>query len=372
MEPVRFGVVGVGGMGGGHARSFADLPGAILTGVADVNVQTAQKVAEETGARAFADASEMLSSGEIDAVLIATPHFFHTTVALEAASRGIHVLSEKPIAVRASDADAMIEACDKAGVFLGVMFQQRTASARVTMKAMIDRGDLGALHRIDMVAPWYRPQAYYNSGAWRGTWKGEGGGILMNQAPHSLDQFVWLMGQSPQSVQAICDTRLHRIEVENLAVAICDFGDGKTGQFYASTSDVPSGERIEIVGDKGMLALDEEGLRFLELETPLEEHLNGATGAFDAPKRAWREVPNDGEGQNHALVTAAFVRAIQEKDPSLMIADGREGRNALELANAILMAGYTRRETALPLDRTAFDDMLQKLQDGASPSSLRA
>lgn len=362
----------MGGMGGGHARSFAKMPEATLTAVADVNAQTAQKVAEETGARAFADASEMLSSGTVDAVLIATPHFFHPTVAIEAASKGIHVLSEKPIAVTVSSADTMIDACDKAGVMLGVMFQQRTTSARQVMKKMIESGELGALHRINMVAPWYRTQAYYNSGAWRGTWKGEGGGILMNQAPHSLDQFVWLMGQTPKSVQAICDTRLHDIEVENLAVAICDFGDGVTGQFYASTSDVPSGERVEIVGDRGMLSLDDQGLRFLELETPLHEHLTTATGGFDTPKRAWRDVPNEGEGQNHAQVTAAFARAIQAKDPSLMIADGREGRKALELANAILLAGYTRREVKLPLDRAAFDEMLEKLQGGAKPEDLRA
>ncbi|RYX84536.1 Gfo/Idh/MocA family oxidoreductase [bacterium] len=372
MEPVRFGVVGVGGMGGSHARSFAQMPEATLVAVADVSEQTAQKVAEETGARAFADASSMLASGEVEAVLIATPHFFHAPVALDAASKGIHVLSEKPISVSVSTADEMIAACAAANVLLGVMFQQRTAPTRVTMKAMIDSGELGTLHRIAMTAPWYRTQAYYNSGAWRGTWKGEGGGILMNQAPHSLDQFVWLMGQTPKAVQAICDTRLHDIEVENLAVAICDFGDGKTGQFYASTSDVPSGERVEIIGDRGMLCLDDHGLRFLELETSLEEHLKTATGGFETPKRAWRDIPTGGEHQNHATVTAAFARAIRENDPSLMIANGEDGRDALELANAILMAGYKRREVPLPLDRSEFDTMLKNLQDGATPASLRA
>ncbi len=362
----------MGGMGGHHARSFAQLPGMTLAGVADVNEQTAQKVAQETGARAFTDASEMLSSGAIEAVLIATPHFFHPTVAIEAASKGIHVLSEKPLAVTASQGDAMIEACEEAGVLLGVMFQQRTTSARTAMKAIIDRGELGELHRINMVAPWYRTQAYYDSGAWRGTWKGEGGGILMNQAPHSLDQFVWLFGQSPKSVQAICDTRLHSIEVENLAVAICDFGDGKTGQFYASTSDVPSGERVEIVGDRGMLCIDDHGLRFLELETPLGEHLKSAPGGFDSPKRAWRDIPNEGEGQSYAQVLTSFANAVRADDASLLVADGRDGLKALELANAILLAGYTRREVALPLDRTAFDAMLEQLQSGASPSSLRS
>ena len=359
-------------MGGQHARSFAKMPEANLVAVADISEQTAQKVAEETGARAFADASSMLASGEIEAVLIATPHFFHAPVALDAASKGIHVLSEKPISVAASTADEMIAACATANVLLGVMFQQRTAPTRVKMKAMIEGGELGNLHRIAMAAPWYRTQAYYNSGAWRGTWKGEGGGILMNQAPHSLDQFVWLMGRPPKAVQAICDTRLHSIEVENLAVAICDYGDGVTGQFYASTSDVSSGERVEIIGDRGMLSLDDRGLRFLELETSLEEHLKTAKGGFETPKSAWRDIPTGGEHQSHADVTAAFARAIRANDASLMVAGGKDGRDALELANAILMAGYKRREVTLPLDRAEFDAMLLSLQEGATPASLRA
>ncbi|RYG55291.1 Gfo/Idh/MocA family oxidoreductase, partial [bacterium] len=209
MQPVRFGVIGVGGMGGHHARSFKDLAEGTLVAVADVNAETAQKVAAETGAKAFVDANDLIDNGDVEAIIIATPHFFHPPVAEYAASKGVHVLTEKPIAVTVSAADRMIEAAEKGGVLLGVMFQQRTEKVRIKMKAMIDGGELGAVHRVSMMAPWYRPQAYYGSGAWRGTWKGEGGGILMNQAPHSLDQFVWLAGGSPQSVQAIAGTRLH-------------------------------------------------------------------------------------------------------------------------------------------------------------------
>lgn len=372
MTPVRFGIVGVGGMGGHHARMFGRLPEVQLVAVADVNPDTTREVASQTGARGFASASELLALGEVEAVLIATPHLFHAPVAVEAASRGIHVLSEKPLAVSVSGADSMIRACDEAGVLLGVMFQQRTESVRRTMKAMIDNGELGQLHRISMTAPWYRTQAYYDSGAWRGTWKGEGGGILMNQAPHSLDQFVWLMGRSPHSVQAICDTRIHSIEVENLAVALCDYGEGVTGQFYASTSDVPSGERVEIAGDRGLLSLDDRGLRFLELQTPLSKHLREARGGFDTPERSWRDVSHLGEQQEHAKVVSAFARAVSLGDKTQMLADGRDGLAALELGNAILLAGYTRREVSLPLDRAAFDAMLQQLQEGAPPSSLRA
>ncbi len=372
MQPVRFGVIGVGGMGGNHARSFKDIEEAQLVAVADVNAETAQKVAGETGARAFNDANDLIDNGDVEAILIATPHFFHPPVAIYAASKGVHVLSEKPVAVTVSAADAMIQAAEKAGVLLGVMFQQRTEAVRQKMKAMIDGGELGAVHRIAMSVPWYRPQAYYGSGAWRGTWKGEGGGILMNQAPHSLDQFVWLAGGSPRSVQALADTRLHTIEVENTALAICDFGNGKIGSFYASTAEVPGGERVEIAGDKGLLTLDDRGLRFFELETPISTHLPSATGSFESPKGAWREVPVEKGGGSHIIVTRAFCNTIRHNDASLMVASGKEGLQALELANAILSAGYTRREVSLPLDRAAFDAMLEKLQNGVKGADLRA
>lgn len=371
MQLVRFGVIGVGGMGGNHARSFKDIEEAHLVAVADVNAETAAKVAAETGAKSFTDANDLIDNGEVEAILIATPHFFHPPVAEYAASKGVHVLSEKPIAVTATAADAMVEAAEKAGILLGVMFQQRTEGVRLQMKAMLDNGELGEIHRISMSAPWYRPQAYYGSGSWRGTWKGEGGGILMNQAPHSLDQFVWLAGGSPVSVQAICDTRLHTIEVENTATAICDFGNGKTGTFYATTADVPSGERVEIAGDKGLLVLDGKSLRFYELEMPLSEHLVSDTGPFTSPKGQWRDIETDGKGQSHMDVTRAFCRAVRAGDASLMIADGRQGIAALELANAILLAGFTHQEVKLPLDRAAFDAMLEKLQSGVKGADLR-
>jgi predicted dehydrogenase len=359
-------------MGGHHARAFKDFEEGTLVAVADVNSETANKVADETGATAYTDANVLIDSGTVEAIIIATPHFFHPPVAKYAASRGVHVLTEKPVAVTVSAADEMIEAAEKGGILLGVMFQQRTENVRIKMKEMIDGGELGQVHRISMTAPWYRPQAYYGSGAWRGTWKGEGGGILMNQAPHSLDQFVWLAGGSPKSVQAIAQTRLHTIEVENTAMAICDFGDNKTGYFYASTAEVPGGERVEIAGDKGLLTLDDRGLRFFALESPISVHLPTATGAFEAPKGEWRDIEVEkGSGGYHAVIRA-FCNAIRANDPSLMLADVREGLKALELANAILTAGYTRKEVQLPLDRALFDKNLELLQNGANPSELLA
>jgi predicted dehydrogenase len=362
MKKVRFGVVGVGGMGGGHARSIPGLEECELAAVTDVNEETAQRVAGETGARAFTDYKQMLRKAELDAVLIATPHYFHPPVAEFAAKQGVHVLSEKPIAVSVAAADKMVNACRENNVLLGVMFQQRTEAFRLAMKRIIDAGELGEIHRISMSAPWYRPQAYYDSGAWRGTWKGEGGGILMNQAPHSLDQFLWLGGQ-PKKIQAIASTRLHQIEVENTSVAIADYGDGKIGWFHASTSEVPGGERIEVAGDKGVLVFDGK-LRFYELDEPLSQHLTTSTEKFGSPSGKWRDVEYDKADASHSEVTKAFARAVSSGDASQMIADGEDGLRALELANAILLAGYTRREVELPLSRSRYERMLKQLQKG--------
>jgi predicted dehydrogenase len=362
MKKVRFGVVGIGGMGEVHACNIPRLEECELVAVADVNEAKLQQVAEETGARPYKNYRQMLRKTELDAVIIATPHYFHPPIAEFAAKCGVHVLSEKPIAVSVAAADKMVNACRENNVFLGVMFQQRTEPLRLKMKAIIESGELGEIHRVSMSAPWYRPQAYYDSGAWRGTWKGEGGGILMNQAPHSLDQFLWL-GGAPQKIQAIASTRWHSIEVENLAMAIMDYGDGKVGSLYASTAEVPGGERIEIAGDNGVLVFDGK-LRFFELEQPLREHLTTSSGTFDHPKGYWRDIEVENGGGGHNEVIRAFARAVRDNDASQMIADGEDGLRALELANAILLAGYTRREVQLPLSRPRYERMLKQLQRG--------
>lgn len=370
MEPVKFGIVGVGGMGAAHVKIVSEMEEAKLVAVADVNGETARRVAEETGAKAFVDYKQLIRKGGVEAVVIATPHYFHPPVAEYAAKHGVHVLSEKPIAVTVAAADKMIEVCRANNVLLGIMFQQRTDGARVKMKQLVDSGAVGELHRVTMVSPWYRTQAYYDSGSWRGTWKGEGGGILMNQAPHSLDQFVWIGGM-PQAVQAIATTRHHNIEVENSGLAIFDYGDGKVGWFYASTAEVPGGERFEVAGDRGMLVLEDGKLRHFVLEEPLSTHLKNHPTAFAAPKGEWRDVEIDAKSLGHNGVTQQFVKAVRANDESLLVANGEDGLRSLELANAMLMAGFMRREVTLPVDRGGYERMLRKLREGLPYQELR-
>jgi predicted dehydrogenase len=354
-------------MGGSHAKNIGQQEGCEVVAVADVSEETVRRVADESGAKPFTDYKKLLRDGGVDAVMIATPHYFHPPIAEYAAKRGIHVLTEKPIAVSVAAADKMIAVCQESEVLLGVVFQQRTEPSRRAMKRLIDEGVLGKLHRISMTAPWYRPQAYYDSGSWRGTWKGEGGGILMNQAPHSLDQFVWL-GGVPQRVQSIASTRLHDIEVENLALAIFDYGDGKIGWLYTSTAELPGGERIEIAGDKGALVWEGGKVRHLQIEQPLSEHLRTSQERFGSIKGEWHDVELADAPNGHMEVVRAFARAVRENNPSLLVANGEDGLHSLEMANAILMAGYKRKEIEFPLDRHKYEKMLKKLQKGEAVS----
>jgi predicted dehydrogenase len=368
LKPVKYGVIGVGGMGAGHCLKLHEMDETELVAVADVNEETAKTTGEKYGAQAFTDYKKMIRSGGVEAIAIVTPHFFHPVVAQYAAKHGVHVMTEKPLSVTVKAGDKMIASCREAGVLLGVMFQQRLQPWRKKMRELVQAGELGALHRISMSVPWYRTQAYYNSGSWRGTWKGEGGGVLMNQAPHSLDQFLWLGGQ-PKSVQAIATTRLHDIEVENTATAIFDYGTGQIGQFYVSTAEVALAETVEIVGENGALVWNGETLRRLTPESPINEHMRTAQGS-SGNDGTWSEIKLEDAPQGVGEVHRAFAHAIRENDPSLMIANGEDGLRSLELANAILLAGYTRREVKLPLDRNTFERTLKKLQSGTKPEEL--
>ena len=222
MTPLRFGVIGVGVIGAAHATFLAQLPETRLVSIADTDGAHREYVATNTGAQAFGDYRQLLEHGDLDAVLVATPHPLHEEITCAAAERGLHVLCEKPLADSVASADRMIACCRSAGVLLGVVFQQRADPSRRAMKRLVSEGTIGPLHRVAMTVTLYRPQAYYDSASWRGTWKGEGGGILM-QAAHALDQIAWMAGM-PRSVQALTLTRLHDIETENTAVALLDYG----------------------------------------------------------------------------------------------------------------------------------------------------
>jgi predicted dehydrogenase len=302
----------------------------------------------------------MFDSGFCDAVIITTPHYWHAPIAIRAARAGLHILCEKPLAAAIGPARAMVRECDRCGVSLGVMFQHRTRGIMRKMKEMIEGGVIGKVHRISMICSnWYRPQAYYDSGAWRGTWDGEGGGVLLNQAPHHLDLFQWLVGM-PSALTAFLDTRLHKIEVENTANVICHYDDGKTGYIYATTAEAPGMEQLTVCGDKGTLVAEGKSLRLGKLAMPLPKHLVAAKGEFDHIACAWHEVRHSRTGGKHMDVIRAFLEHIHCGKP--MVASGKEALNQLELTNAMYLSGYEKRTVAMPIDAREVDRLLARLE----------
>jgi len=361
LKKVRFGIIGCGSMGGGHARaiSAAGDKNFRLTAVSDTHRGRERKIAAEVGVKGFENDYEMMDSGLLDAVIIATPHYEHPVLAIAAARRGLHVLTEKPVAVTVGPARAMVAECRKHRVALGVMFQQRNRPEMRKMKQMVDAGAVGEVFRIQMICSnWYRTQRYYDSGAWRGTWNGEGGGILLNQAPHSLDLFQWIGGM-PKRIVATVGTRHHKIEVENTANAILEYPNGKIGYIYATTAEAPGMEQLMVCGDAGTLVAENGQLRHARLDTGIRKHLLTATAGMQPPKAAWRTVALPKIEGTHMRIIRAFVRHLLRGTP--LVATGAEGVNELELSNAIYIAGYRNKGVNLPVDAAEMERLLTSL-----------
>jgi predicted dehydrogenase len=358
MDKVRCGVIGVGGMGSGHCRMMEQIPEVEFTAVCDVVPEVSRSVAEKYGVRGFEEPEALLDSGLVDMVIIATPHYFHPPIAEAAFARGLHVLSEKPIAVSVSDADRMIQAARASGKKFGVMYQMRTDARNRAAKRLVEEGRLGEIYRASLTMGWYRSQAYYDSGTWRATWSGEGGGVLINQAPHLLDLFTWLAGL-PSRITGQVRTRLHDIEVEDEAFALLEYPNGAHGYLYASVLEAPSTEQIEICGDRGKLLL-RGGLRFWELDHSIKEFTRTSPDMWGSPKATEVPVEIEEAPDGHAVITRNFARAILFDEP--LIAPGEEGLRAVELINGINMSGRQNRPVDVPVDRAAYDALLADLQ----------
>jgi predicted dehydrogenase len=337
---------------------MGQIPEVELTAVCDAVPEVSRAVADQYGVRGFTRHEELLDSGLVDMVIIATPHYFHPPIAIAAFERGVHVLSEKPIAVSVSEADRMIRAARASGKKFGVMFQMRTSARNRAAKRLIDEGRLGEIYRVSLTMGWYRTQAYYDSGTWRATWAGEGGGVLINQAPHLLDLFSWLVGL-PSRITGQVRTRLHDIEVEDEAFALLEYPNGAHGYLYASVMETPSTEQIEICGDRGKLLLS-GGLRFWELDSSLREFTRTSPDMWASPKAAEVPIEIEAAPHGHAVITGNFARAILHDEP--LIAPGEEGLRAVELINGLIMSGKQHRPVDVPVDRAAYDALLADLQ----------
>ncbi len=363
-EHVKVAVVGIGGMGHSHARHVVNGQRTKLVAIYDIDHSRADEIAAEFNTTAYTDYHEMLS--QVEAVIIATPHYSHPALSIEAMQRGIHVLVEKPIAVHAKVAQRMIDSYETARaeypqLVFGAMFNQRTYGFWRKIKAMIDDGELGRLIRTTwIITNWYRTQAYYDSGGWRATWKGEGGGVLLNQCPHNLDLYQWFVGMPQRVIGHASLGKYHRIEVEDEVTGYMEYANGMVGHFITSTAESPGTNRLEIVGENGKLLFENGQLTFFRNQMSMFEHLNTSPERFAHVAHEVIDVEYDHHGEGgHRQIIENFADAIL--DGTELIAPAVEGIHSVALGNAILMSALQQRPIELPLDGDIFENLLHEL-----------
>jgi predicted dehydrogenase len=357
MNSIRIGVIGLGNMGRGHARSILDnkVPGLQLTAVADAVPKAAEAVPEVPF---FPTPEALIASGKVDAVLIATPHFSHTTIGIAALQAGLHVLVEKPISVHKADAEKLVAAHTNPRQIFAAMFNQRTDPYYIKIREMVRDGTLGPVRRVSWtITNWFRSAAYYASGSWRATWAGEGGGILLNQCPHNLDLYSWMFGQ-PQRVRAFCRFgQYHDIEVEDDVTAYFEYDNGTTATFIATTGEAPGTNRLEVAAENGRLVMENDKLIFTRNEIPTSEFSRTTKESFAAPKTTEHLFEFPGHGEQHLGILRNFAEAIIDGKP--LIAPAADGILSVELANAMLLSAFEDRAVELPLDGAVYERALQ-------------
>ena len=363
MEQVRLGVIGLGNMGSEHCRCIlaGKTPEIALAAAADRRESRREWAREHLpeGVPVFAEGSELIQSGLCDAVLIAVPHYQHPALGVEAFRHGLHVLCEKPIAVYTLAARELIAAAEESGRVFALMFNQRTNCVYRKIKELLDGGELGALKRVNwIVTDWYRSQLYYDSGAWRATWAGEGGGALLNQCPHQLDLLQWLCGL-PTTVRAFChEGKWHDIEVEDDVTAYLEFAGGATGVFITSTGDLPGTNRLELTLDRGKLVCENDELRLWRLPVSERAYCRASTDAFAKPPMEETVIETDGLNPQHAGVLNAFAANLLRGEP--LVARGEEGLNGLLLSNAMHLSSWLGKPVTLPFDEALFLRLLDE------------
>ncbi|MCU0791500.1 MAG: Gfo/Idh/MocA family oxidoreductase [Opitutaceae bacterium] len=359
MKKVRIGIVGLGNMGYAHAQSI--LAGKInrleLGAVADL---APEKLARVPQVKGFKTADEMMASGLIDAILIATPHYDHTTIGIAALKAGLHVMVEKPISVHRADCERLIAAYkgrEKKQVF-AAMFNQRTDLYYIKIRELIRSGELGEIRRVNwIITNWFRTHAYYASGGWRATWAGEGGGVLLNQCPHNLDLFQWMFGM-PVTLSADCAFgKYHDIEVEDDVTATMKFANGASGVFITSTGESPGTNRLEITAERGKLVYENDRITYTRNEQEMGEFSRTTRESFARPATWDITIPAAGHGGQHNEVLQNFTDAIL--DGAKLVAPAPEGIHSVELANAMLLSAWTAKPVKLPIDGKKYERLLK-------------
>ena len=346
MEKIRYGIIGLGNQGSHYVRKIFDAGKAVdacVTAMCDINpakIENIKAVTTNTDAVYFENYIEMLDSGLCDAVLVEVPHYQHPEMVIECLKRGINVICDKPAGVYAKQVREMNEVARASRAKFGMMFNQRTNCLYRKMREMIANGDIGELQRVTwIITDWYRTQFYYDSGSWRATWEGEGGGVLINQCPHQLDLVQWVVGKLPKYVNGFCQYgKWHDIEVEDEVTAYFEYDNGATGMFITTTGETPGTNRFEVSGTRGKLLCEGGKLYFYKNDADSQEHSAVSDNGFAKPKCEMIEVETDGLNPQHSGIINNFTRALLGKEKFFV--DGVEGINGVELMNAIEFSGW--------------------------------
>ncbi|NMP38358.1 MAG: Gfo/Idh/MocA family oxidoreductase [Clostridiales bacterium] len=361
-QKVRYGIIGIGNMGSGHLRYFKQgkLPEMELVAVADINPERLEWAAEQLPElKLFNTSDALIESGLVDAVVIATPHYFHPPIAIKAFEAGLHVLTEKPAGVYTKQVREMNEAAKKSGKTFGIVYNQRTNCVYRAMHDIVKSGKYGEIRRVNwVITDWFRTQAYYNSGGWRATWEGEGGGVLLNQCPHNLDLWQWICGM-PSKIRAVCrEGKWHDIEVEDDVMIYAEYPNGASGVFITTTGDCPGTNRLEITLDRAKLVSEDGKVMLWELSEGTDEFCRNATEGFAKIDTEEIEVELDGKNPQHIGILNAFAAHILRGEP--LVANGEEGINGLTISNAAFLSSWLGKEIVLPIDEELYYSELQK------------
>ncbi len=361
MDKIRLGIIGVGNMGTGHLQSIVsgECPRIEVTAFSDIDkekLERASKICPK--AQAFEDTTKMLDSGLMDAALIAVPHYDHPKIAIECFKRKIHVMTEKPAGVYTRQVREMNEEAKKSGVVFAIMFNQRSNPIFSKAKEIVSSGQLGELKRLVwIITNWYRTQSYYDSGSWRATWSGEGGGVLLNQAPHNLDLWQWIFGM-PKKVRAFCAFgKYHNINVEDDVTIYGEYENGATATFITTTGEAPGTNRLEISGDRGKIVLENGTLKWTKLKTPERDFCFTCESGFASPQTEYEEFTAK-EPDGHPILLNNFADAILDGTP--LIADGSEGINSLSISNAAYISAWTDDWAEIPVNEEVFEKYLEE------------
>lgn len=363
MDTVRYGLIGVGNMGTTHLKNFMEgkVEGGMIVAVADVKEARRAFVSETyPDVAIYNSGDELIDKADVDAVIIAVPHYFHPPLAIRALDRGISVICEKPAGVYTKQVKEMNAAAARSTGLFTVMFNQRTNCVYRKMREIILSGGIGEIKRVSwIITDWYRTQAYYDSGDWRATWSGEGGGVLLNQCPHQLDLVQWVTGMTPARVEAHCKFgKWHNIEVEDDVTAYFEYANGATGTFITTTGDAPGTNRFEVTGTLGTLLCEGGKLRMTKLAEDERKFCFEAKGNFSTPEKEIYDVETDGENPQHLGIFKNFTNTLLGKEE--LFVHGEEGLLGVEMMDACLLSEWLGRTVELPIDDDLYLSELKK------------